>query len=101
MKIDRLILGEYETNCYILRQSDTAKDCLIIDAGLEADRLINFLKENLLFLKRKENSRNTVFQRLKISFTSEIFSKTLGEKDWENQKAYHFLILLTVITTTF
>ncbi len=48
MKIDRLILGAYETNCYILRESATAKDCLIVDAGLEADRLINFLKEHKL-----------------------------------------------------
>ena len=48
MKIDRLILGAYETNCYILRSGETAKDCLIVDAGLEADRLINFLKEHKL-----------------------------------------------------
>ncbi len=48
MKIDRLILGAYETNCYILRESATAKDCLIVDAGLGADRLINFLKEHKL-----------------------------------------------------
>ncbi|MBA7638356.1 hypothetical protein ES703_46011 [subsurface metagenome] len=55
MKIDRLILGAYETNCYVLRkescglrESATAKDCLIVDAGLGADRLINFLKEHKL-----------------------------------------------------
>ena len=48
MKIDRLILGAYETNCYILRSGEAAKDCLIVDAGLEADRLINFLKEHKL-----------------------------------------------------
>ncbi len=48
MKIDRLILGEYETNCYILRENDTAKDCLIVDAGLEAGQLIDFLKEHKL-----------------------------------------------------
>jgi len=43
MKIDRLILGAFETNCYILRESETAKDCLIIDAGPEADQLVEFL----------------------------------------------------------
>jgi len=48
MKIDRLILGAYETNCYILRSGETAKDCLIVDAGLEAGQLINFLKEHKL-----------------------------------------------------
>ena len=48
MKIDHLILGAYETNSYVLRSSDTAKDCLVIDTGLEAGRLIDFLKEQEL-----------------------------------------------------
>jgi len=46
MKIDCVILGVYETNCYVLRSSQAAKDCLIIDAGLEADKLTNFLKKH-------------------------------------------------------
>ncbi len=48
MKIDSLILGMYETNCYVLRSPEEAKDCLVIDAGLEAGKLINFLQENKL-----------------------------------------------------
>ncbi|MHC4423380.1 MAG: MBL fold metallo-hydrolase [Planctomycetota bacterium] len=48
MKIDRLILGAFETNCYILRQSEAAKDCLIVDTGLEAGQLINFLQQHKL-----------------------------------------------------
>jgi len=48
MKIDYLILGGYQTNCYVLRKDDSAKDCLIIDPGLEADELIEFLKEQKL-----------------------------------------------------
>ncbi len=48
MKIDRLILGAFETNCYILRKSETAKDCVVIDTGLEADKLIDFLGEHKL-----------------------------------------------------
>jgi len=43
MEIDRLILGAYQTNCYILRDSTAAKDCLIIDTGLEAGELVDFL----------------------------------------------------------
>ena len=43
MKIDHLILCEYETNCYILRESKAAKSCLIIDTGLEAKELVDFL----------------------------------------------------------
>jgi len=48
MKIDRLILGAYQTNCYILRNSETAQDCLIVDAGLGPGQLIGFLKEHKL-----------------------------------------------------
>jgi glyoxylase-like metal-dependent hydrolase (beta-lactamase superfamily II) len=43
MKIDGLALGAYETNCYVLRSSEAAKDCLIIDAGLG-----KFLQEHKL-----------------------------------------------------
>ncbi len=48
MKIDHIILGAFETNCYILRSAESAKDCLIIDTGLEAGRLIEFLKQHNL-----------------------------------------------------
>jgi glyoxylase-like metal-dependent hydrolase (beta-lactamase superfamily II) len=37
------MLGEYQTNCYILRSGDGADDCLIVDAGLGAEELIAFL----------------------------------------------------------
>jgi len=48
MKIDHLILGAFQTNCYVLRESETAKDCVVIDTGLQAGRLIEFLKEHKL-----------------------------------------------------
>jgi len=48
MKIDHLILGVYETNCYILRKNESAAECLIIDTGLDADELIDFLHEHNL-----------------------------------------------------
>lgn len=48
MKIDHMILGAYETNSYVLRQSDAANDCLIIDTGLDAGSLPDFLTEQEL-----------------------------------------------------
>jgi len=48
MKIDHLILGAFETNCYVLRTTESAKDCLIIDTGLQANHLVRFLKQNNL-----------------------------------------------------
>jgi hydroxyacylglutathione hydrolase len=48
MKIHQLILGNYETNSYCLTVTDDAKDCLIIDTGLDSKPLIDFLKKNSL-----------------------------------------------------
>jgi len=48
MKINCLALGAYETNCYVIQSSETAKDCLIVDAGLGAHKLIKFLEDRKL-----------------------------------------------------
>lgn len=48
MKIDTLILGDYQTNCYILRTNPAAGNCLIIDAGFDGAELADFLAENKL-----------------------------------------------------
>jgi glyoxylase-like metal-dependent hydrolase (beta-lactamase superfamily II) len=48
MKIDRLILGEFETNCYIVRTSEQVSECLIIDTGLDAGPLLEFLDKHKL-----------------------------------------------------
>jgi hydroxyacylglutathione hydrolase len=48
MEIDRLILGEYETNCYLLRSNRAAKDCVVVDPGLEVGRLLDFIKGHKL-----------------------------------------------------
>jgi len=48
MKIDTLILGAYQTNCYIIRQSEAVKKCLIIDTGLDSNEPVCFLEENQL-----------------------------------------------------
>jgi hydroxyacylglutathione hydrolase len=48
MKIDKLVLGDYQTNCYVLRNSEKAAECLIIDTGLEAEPLLKFLDKNKL-----------------------------------------------------
>ena len=31
MQIDRLILGDFQTNCYVVRRDEAAVDCLIVD----------------------------------------------------------------------
>jgi hydroxyacylglutathione hydrolase len=44
MQVDRLILGSFQTNCYVLRTNLQAADCLIIDTGIQAEELVEFLQ---------------------------------------------------------
>ncbi len=44
MQIDRLVLGSYENNSYIVRKNKETADCIIIDTGLSIEPLIDFLK---------------------------------------------------------
>ncbi len=48
MRIDRFILGDFQTNCYVVRADESATECLVVDAGLDADELIDFLKQHRL-----------------------------------------------------
>ncbi|MBN1510367.1 MAG: MBL fold metallo-hydrolase [Sedimentisphaerales bacterium] len=48
MKIDRFILGDFETNCYVVRADEAAKDCLVIDPGFDAQQVVDFLVEREL-----------------------------------------------------
>lgn len=45
MKIEHLTLGAYETNCYVLRDEQSSRDCLVIDPGLDAEPLLSLLEE--------------------------------------------------------
>ena len=48
MIIDRLVLGAYETNCYVLRCRDGAENGLVIDPGLDPGPLIGFLEDQAI-----------------------------------------------------
>ena len=48
MVINHFVLGSYETNSYILRESESSRDCLIVDTGLESRGLIDFIAEHKL-----------------------------------------------------
>jgi glyoxylase-like metal-dependent hydrolase (beta-lactamase superfamily II) len=45
MVIDTLVLGDFQTNCFCVRQNEEASDCLIIDPGMGAEVLVKRLKE--------------------------------------------------------
>ncbi|MBN1436092.1 MAG: MBL fold metallo-hydrolase [Sedimentisphaerales bacterium] len=46
MKIDCLVLGDFQTNCYVVRESDDSQDCVVIDPGLSAGPLLDMLAAN-------------------------------------------------------
>lgn len=46
MQIKTLVLGLYENNSYIVRQSETSKDCIIVDTALNAKGILDYLNEN-------------------------------------------------------
>jgi hydroxyacylglutathione hydrolase len=48
MQIDRIVLGEYENNSYIVRKDKKTTDCIVIDTGLIVEPLIDFLKQKNL-----------------------------------------------------
>ena len=48
MKIDCIVLGDFQTNCYVLRRDAEASKCLIIDPGMGPEPLIEFLRDNAL-----------------------------------------------------
>jgi glyoxylase-like metal-dependent hydrolase (beta-lactamase superfamily II) len=48
MKTDRLVLGDYQTNCYVVRKDDAATDCVVIDTGLDGRDMVTFLAKQQL-----------------------------------------------------
>ncbi len=46
MIIDTIVLGDYQTNCFCVRQNEEAGDCLIIDPGMEPAPLVQMLKKH-------------------------------------------------------
>ena len=54
MRIDRLILGDFQTNCYVVRRDVETRDltslldCVIVDAGIDAQGLVAFLDDHQL-----------------------------------------------------
>jgi len=43
MKIDCVVLGEFQTNAYVVRCRDQAGPCMVIDPGLEPEALVDLL----------------------------------------------------------
>ena len=48
MKINRLVLGDFQTNCYVVRADEAATHCLIVDTGLDARDMMTFLAQHQL-----------------------------------------------------
>ncbi|MHC4855655.1 MAG: MBL fold metallo-hydrolase, partial [Planctomycetota bacterium] len=46
MVIDTIVMGDYQTNCYCVRNDKDAAECLIIDPGLQPEPLVLMLQQN-------------------------------------------------------
>ena len=44
MKVKTLILGNIQTNCYVVSSDD--KHCFIVDPGANGKKVLNYLNEN-------------------------------------------------------
>jgi len=43
MEIETFVLGEFQTNCYVVREDETTLDCVIIDPGYDIEQVIEHL----------------------------------------------------------
>jgi hydroxyacylglutathione hydrolase len=48
MEIDCLVLGDFATNCYVVRANGGAKECLVIDPGFSPGPLLELLQAKQL-----------------------------------------------------
>ncbi|MBN2513878.1 MAG: MBL fold metallo-hydrolase [Sedimentisphaerales bacterium] len=48
MQIDTFVLGDFQTNCYVVRTDESQKDCILIDPGLHPYPLVQFLQQQNL-----------------------------------------------------
>ena len=48
MRIDCAVLGDFQTNCFLVRETEQAKECLVIDPGFSAESLVEFLRQEQL-----------------------------------------------------
>ncbi len=43
MEIETFVLGEFQTNCYVVREDKEASDCVIVDPGYDVEHIIDHL----------------------------------------------------------
>jgi len=46
MNIHNLVLGDYQTNSFVLTAYESTRDCVIIDTGLNSEALLEYLDQN-------------------------------------------------------
>ncbi|MHC4758020.1 MAG: MBL fold metallo-hydrolase [Planctomycetota bacterium] len=45
MEIEKLVISDYETNCYVVRTDADSRDCFLVDTGLEAEPILDYLEK--------------------------------------------------------
>ncbi|MBN2375861.1 MAG: MBL fold metallo-hydrolase [Sedimentisphaerales bacterium] len=52
VRIDCAVLGDFQTNCFVVRETEQDKECLVIDPGFSAEPLVKFLRQEQLKPRR-------------------------------------------------
>ena len=81
MKINTFVLGNIQTNCYLL---ESEKEAVIIDPAIYSDRIANYISENNLDLKYILLTHNHFDHTLGSTEFAEKFSASIaiGEDDY-------------------
>jgi hydroxyacylglutathione hydrolase len=49
MKVDTIVLGDFQTNSYVARTTEETADCVIVDTGLSPEPFMDFLVDKDLY----------------------------------------------------
>lgn len=75
MQIDKIVLGEYENNSYIVREDIKTSSCIIIDTGFSSEPLLDLLNKRKFIPKALVLTHGHADHIAGISLLQENFSK--------------------------
>lgn len=95
MKIDKLIVGSLQENCYILEKNNNV---LVIDPGDEFDKINQFIKnKNLVGILVTHNHFDHIgaLKQLINTYNVKVYDKTILEEKFYNINDFHFKVIYT------
>lgn len=95
MQIDKMVVGDYQTNCYILTNNN---NCIIIDPGDEFEKIKEFLKDKnvvAILITHKHFDHIGALDDLSNTYNCKVYEyNNLEEKDY-NINDFNFNVIYT------